>query len=709
MRFLLIFLFIIICTPISAVSFAEPTWPTWIGVSKGADASNPDKGVMQDDHSNYDYGSDSWGWWANVEIKSGGVVTAVVEMRWIGVETMNYGDNPLTAALYDTLPTSEAFVMGAAANEQGAMAHEKPRISVPKTAINGGSGFWMSAEEISQDVWEKVMNVTLQKKLDNDSDINNINTVAFTGLKTLRAVDSQTFANAQTFCTNFGTMSGITGATVRIPTEKEWEYACRAETATAFSTGRLLDGVFLSDFNGSTVTPSGMMYDYEIGDMAAKAPTAQNGDGGLTPPWEVKIGSVDGDGLGSLDWGVSAHIRIGGKLTLTGGTLNLEVAALFDDRYQHRYAPDHYGTHTPILMLYYYDGTTFWPRPYGDPNAANMYYRFLELSDPANRNDPADYVLASSLTLANAKQNHAYPNWIKGRRIRDIDGGGDDARRLRRSDNFRYHVGTEPGDWYVPSYSANYFLDYASAQGLSTNTYLTTIPAQGKQLEYREMVYVTSRCTAAGVEDSQGNYFKDFDGKVHPIRSMYTPIPFYTPGTKRYETLPTTGTDIASIARQVDQNAAGDPPMNTDEYVEAVTNALADAWTDSGPIPNTFYSGPIAGVVNIVGIRDFPRQTIIDEITVEIGVPGVSVEVGGKGRNPWGLFNMHGNVEEWVATKWDAKSDYSNPALYDTGAYQITRGGCWNVGADRCRSAARTARDPSQAYKDVGIRIVIGN
>ena len=73
--------------------------------------------------------------------------------------------------------------------------------------------------------------------------------------------------------------------------------------------------------------------------------------------------------------------------------------------------------------------------------------------------------------------------------------------------------------------------------------------------------------------------------------------------------------------------------------------------------------------------------------------------VGGKAPNPWGLFDMHGNVAEWCVDRYDA-SAYGRltagtigPVLLPTEARypHAARGGSWDDDARRLRSAARRA------------------
>jgi len=77
--------------------------------------------------------------------------------------------------------------------------------------------------------------------------------------------------------------------------------------------------------------------------------------------------------------------------------------------------------------------------------------------------------------------------------------------------------------------------------------------------------------------------------------------------------------------------------------------------------------------------------------------------VGRMKPNPWGLYDMHGNVSEWVLDQYNprfyqryAGETVTGPLLVPRKLYpRVARGGCWWDDPDRLRSAARTASNRS--------------
>jgi formylglycine-generating enzyme required for sulfatase activity len=106
------------------------------------------------------------------------------------------------------------FTMGSPPSEEGYVDNEGPQHRV--TISNP---FYMGKYEVTQGQWKTVMG-------DNPS--------FFKDCGDNCSVEQVSWEHAQDFCHR---LSNRTGREVRLPTEAEWEYACRAGTTTAYSFG----------------------------------------------------------------------------------------------------------------------------------------------------------------------------------------------------------------------------------------------------------------------------------------------------------------------------------------------------------------------------------------------------------------------------------------------------------------------------------------
>lgn len=84
-------------------------------------------------------------------------------------------------------------------------------------------------------------------------------------------------------------------------------------------------------------------------------------------------------------------------------------------------------------------------------------------------------------------------------------------------------------------------------------------------------------------------------------------------------------------------------------------------------------------------------------------------KIGEKKPNPWGLYDMHGNVSEWVLDQYDpefygglaGKGLLEFPINVPKEVYpRIVRGGSWDDDPEGLRSAARFSSDPEWKFED---------
>ena len=105
------------------------------------------------------------------------------------------------------------------------------------------------------------------------------------------------------------------------------------------------------------------------------------------------------------------------------------------------------------------------------------------------------------------------------------------------------------------------------------------------------------------------------------------------------------------------------------------------------------------------------NKSLLDEYAWFFSKSGSGTHpVGEKKPNPFGLFDMHGNVWEWVEDHWHdnyngAPTDGSAWVDADTAAFRVVRGGGWFDFAVSCRSAIRAGGGPGNRRDNLGFRL----
>lgn len=185
----------------------------------------------------YHFGSKSWIEWAKFtegisssSSADGGMVEKKEEPSYIQLSAINnsykthYSESASNLEMIWIEPGS--FVMGSAENES------KRAVNEAQHDVNVTKGFYLGKYEVTQSQYEAVMT-------DNNESIS-IAPSRYTGPR--RPVEKVNWAEANAFCVRLTHLEQIAGRLpigwkYSLPTESEWEYACRAGTSSSYSWG----------------------------------------------------------------------------------------------------------------------------------------------------------------------------------------------------------------------------------------------------------------------------------------------------------------------------------------------------------------------------------------------------------------------------------------------------------------------------------------
>ena len=151
--------------------------------------------------------------------------------------------------------------------------------------------------------------------------------------------------------------------------------------------------------------------------------------------------------------------------------------------------------------------------------------------------------------------------------------------------------------------------------------------------------------------------------------------------------------------------------MIHDDFIDELNNqTTGEPWRL--PSESEWEYGCRAGTETRFYWGDDLSETMIDDYAVYyLNDPGGTAEVGTKLPNAWNLYDMSGNVWEWVEdyrhSNYNGAPTNGDPWLSPTSFYRVLRGGSWgHGGAFGCRSANRFYFLPSYSSYSSGFRIV---
>ncbi|MDA7756530.1 SUMF1/EgtB/PvdO family nonheme iron enzyme [Opitutales bacterium] len=635
------------------------------------------------------------------------------------------------------------FTMGSPTSETGRGGDETQH------QVTLTNGFYLGKYEVTQAQYQTVMN--------GNSEGLNADPSQFKGSN--RPVEKASWEDAQIFLTRLNSIEQSAGRLPNgwkyvLPTEAEWEYACRAGTTTAYSWG--------NDINSSRAN-----YNWDGG-----------GNDGNDSKQTVNIGQFSANPWGFFDMhgNVWEWVHDWKANYLTGAQTDPEGPASGSDRVVRGGSWSSDGTFLRSALRVSYA-----------PGNRNNYLGFrvgfqavkpdganpeLELfggagitreagqawAEPgAAGHDARDGNLTASITVTGTVDMNTTGTYILTYSVADAAGNEANASRTVMVMDTTNPVLTLLGDanmsqaknsaWVDPGATASdsldgnltssititgtvdvnttgvYTLTYSISDGASNEANATRTVNVGQASTHNAELNATVQLQMLWVEPGTftmgspttetGRGTNETEHNVTLTKGFY--LGKYEVTQAQYEAVMTGNTDSLSAK-------PSEWPNNPNRPVEKVSwadaqifltrlNAQQSAnipagWAYGLPTESQWEYACRAGTTTMYSWDDDINAT-----RANYSVSGLSQtrDVGYYAANPWGFFDMHGNVFEWTADWYQAAYPTGNPVVDPTGpasgSRRVSRGGSWDSGGTALRSARRGNSPPSYRNSHLGFRV----
>jgi sulfatase modifying factor 1 len=638
------------------------------------------------------------------------------------------------------------FTMGSPSSETGRQSDETQH-SVTLT-----NGFYLGKYELTQAQYETVMNGNSEGLNAKPSQWPNNDD---------RPVEKVSWNDAQVFLSRLNSIEQTAGRLPNgwkyvLPTEAEWEYACRAGTSTIFSWGNSASSTQANfkgtDPYGGGATGPNLQQTTDVGQYAANPWGFFDMHGNVwewTFDWKANYpGGAQTDPEGSASG--SYRVFRGGSWSYAGTYLRAAERSTNSPGTRYHSLGFRVGFKAisadeanPELELFGGAGITREPgQPWAEPgvaahdardgnltaavtitgtvdvNSTGTYVLTYTVSDAAGNEVNATRTVTVSDTtdpvvtlLGDANVTHAINTaWVdSGATASDtLDGN------LTNQVTITGAVDVNSTGAYVLTYSVS---DAAGNESNVTRTVnvgmATTHTVQGAS--HLQMLWVQPGTFTMGspTTETGRNADREDEHNVTLTKGFY--LGKYEVTQAQYEAVMTGNSNSLSATPSEWPNNPNRPveKVSWDDVqifltrlnaAEQAAGRLPSGWSYVLPTEAEWEYACRAGTTTAYSWGDDINSSVAN-YNQNIGQ---TRDIGQYAANPWGFFDMHGNVWEWTADWYQAA--YSSGAVTDptgpaSGSYRVERGGSWNLTGTSLRSAKRSNDAPGNRLYYLGFRV----
>ena len=199
-------------------------------------------------------------------------------------------------------------------------------------------------------------------------------------------------------------------------------------------------------------------------------------------------------------------------------------------------------------------------------------------------------------------------------------------------------------------------------------------------------------------------------GKYEVTQAQWSAVIGSNPAYYQGDQKPGVNTDNYPVeqVRWADQDAGGNPAFGIQEFLKRL-NARGEG-TFRLPTEAEWEYACRAGTTTEFSFGDDISK--FDEYgwaMTDLTTEYTTHPVGQKKPNPWGLYDIHGNVvewcQDWYGNAYYAISPPTDPPGPSDGAHRVRRGGGFHRDKFMCRSAFRTWNRPNFTDSNTGLRL----